>query len=239
MKGKFIVFEGLDGSGTTTQTRLFTEKLTSLGVPVWATAEPVSESPTGRLIRTVLRGEESVTPETLAYLYAADRHEHLYGKDGVIEHLEAGDTVICDRYKFSSLAYQSVNCNPEFVEALNKDFPNPDILFYLNTPVETCMKRIADRKSTPEIFEKENFLQKVSCNYLAAIDNDSKSTSTIFTTIIPGDLPIEYIALEAFLNVGKASREIFHCCDKAELRKCVEAAYEREHELIVTLGFSL
>ncbi len=114
-RGKFIVFEGLDGAGTTTQLHLLEKNLKEAGVTVFATAEP-TDSAIGRLIRSVLRKEISVEPKTLAMLYATDRYEHLYGKGGIIEHLDAGDTVICDRYLYSSIAYQSITCginNPQ------------------------------------------------------------------------------------------------------------------------------
>ena len=163
-KGKFIVFEGLDGAGTTTQLRLLEKKLKKVGIKVFATAEP-TDSPIGRLIRSALRKEITVKPETLALLYTADRNEHLYGRDGVVEHIEAGDTVICDRYLYSSIAYQSVNCDTEYIKSLNKDFLQPDLLFFVNTPVDVCLKRITNRNQNVELFEKAEYLKAVSNNY--------------------------------------------------------------------------
>lgn len=165
MKSQFIVFEGLDGAGTTTQMNALKERLEKDGVKVWTTAEPVSESPTGRLIRQVLKGEIEMDSKTLACMYAADRCEHLFGKGGVVEHLKAGEVVLCDRYKYSSLAYQVLSCSKSFIERLNYDFLEPDKIIYIDTPVEECLRRIGARGEQKEIFEKEEILKKVKSNY--------------------------------------------------------------------------
>lgn len=164
MIGKFIVFEGLDGAGTTTQLRLLEENLSKAGVNVFATAEP-TDSPVGRLIRSALRKEFAIEPKTLAMLYATDRYEHIYGKNGIREHLDAGEIVICDRYLYSSIAYQSVTCGMEYIRALNDRFLEPDLLFYVDTPVDECMKRISTRNQTAELFEKFEYLTAVKKNY--------------------------------------------------------------------------
>lgn len=181
-KGKFIVFEGLDGAGTTTQLSMLADNLQKNNVPVFVTAEPVSSSPAGREIRAILRGEIQVLPETLAYLYVADRYEHIYGCGGVMDHVRNGEIVICDRYLYSSIAYQSVTCNRDFILDINSHFPKPDMVFYIDTPVDECISRIASRKETPEIFEKKDFLCEVKKNYdklFANIFSWGKNTVTI------------------------------------------------------------
>ncbi|MEW5814514.1 MAG: dTMP kinase, partial [Spirochaetota bacterium] len=96
LKG-FIVFEGLDGSGTTTQVRLLSEKLTEKGIPVWTTCEPTDRF-IGKNIRKVLRGEEKIEPPALALLFAADRYDHIYNpSDGIITHIDKAEWVLCDR----------------------------------------------------------------------------------------------------------------------------------------------
>lgn len=147
----FIVIEGLDGSGTTTQARFLEETFVDSGISVLRTAEPTS-SFIGRAIRKILRGEERVEAGVLARLFAADRQNHLFGIDGIREALQRGEKVVCDRYHFSSLAYQSLSMSMEEVWKLNSGFPIPEHLFYLEVSAETAMKRL-DGRSEKEIFE--------------------------------------------------------------------------------------
>jgi dTMP kinase len=147
----YIVFEGLDGAGTTTQSLLLSEKMKLAGVPVWPTFEPTSGE-TGLLIRKILGGTLQCHPGTLAALFVADRYEHLYGKGGIISRLEKGFRVIGDRYLFSSLAYQSLDVDFEHVYEINSSFPLPEYLFFLDIEPEECEKRMTRRESR-ELFE--------------------------------------------------------------------------------------
>ncbi|MFA5513975.1 MAG: dTMP kinase [Sphaerochaetaceae bacterium] len=161
---RFVVIEGLDGAGATTQMGSVTEAFDKSGVNCHATFEPTS-SPLGSLVRSVLRKEIVTTPLALALLFSADREDHLYNPiNGIVEKMEEGTVVISDRYLFSSLAYQAVECGFEKVRKLNK-YPYPKFLFYLDTPVEDCIKRIELRDNGRELFEKEEFLTKVRDNY--------------------------------------------------------------------------
>ena len=108
----FIVLEGLDGAGTTTQKERLEKELGKRGYDIWSTAEPTS-SDIGRLIRRVLKGDLAVPELTLAHLFAADRADHIYGCCGIIENIENGKIVISDRYFYSTLAYQSFNIGLE------------------------------------------------------------------------------------------------------------------------------
>lgn len=160
---RFIVFEGIDGTGTTTQRNLLSETLAGRSMPFHSTAEP-TDSEIGRLIRGVLAGDVRMGPETLAYLYAADRNEHLYGPGGIRDHLRAGEFVICDRYIFSSLAYQGCTCGPELPDRLNQGFPLPSLLIYFYIPPERAISRISGR-GAPDLFERGEFLSEVSRAY--------------------------------------------------------------------------
>jgi dTMP kinase len=157
----FIVFEGQDGSGTSTQLGILEERLA--GIPHWTTAEP-TDLPMGRLIRSVLSGQTRAEAETLAHLFAADRHEHVYGKGGIKERLERGELVVCDRYLFSSLAYQSVTCGFDLPWELNSGFPIPEYLLYFRLSPAISMKRLLDRKDK-DIFETADFQALVSQRY--------------------------------------------------------------------------
>ena len=160
----FFVFEGLDGAGTTTQARMIADSLRSEGRSVWLTAEP-TDGPVGREIRSILRSGDAPSLEAMTFLFAADRAEHLYGKGGIREHLDAGDIVICDRYLRSSLAYQNVGRTDQLPDHVNARFPLPQQAFLLSVPVSECMRRIGGRGEKPELYEKSQFLEKVAVNY--------------------------------------------------------------------------
>ncbi|HAK45825.1 MAG TPA: dTMP kinase [Spirochaeta sp.] len=189
---KFIVLEGLDGSGTTTQLNMITKALESSGSKVFATCEP-SPLPSGQLIRKVLEKEIDVEPETLARLFSADRHEHLYNKkDGIIKHLNENNIVISDRYLFSSLAYQSLGCGFELVQSLNK-YPLPEYLIYLDLSPEVCRERMSSR-DLEELFDGESIQMKIIDNYERGIR--LFEDSGMKTIRIDGTKPSEQICAE-------------------------------------------
>lgn len=171
MKPMFIVFEGIDGSGTSTQALLLAKHLETLGYPAIVTTEP-STGPVGSLIREGMKKRVLFTNDKekfdhqMAYLFAADRHDHLYNDvDGVFKLLRDGFTVISTRYYFSSYAY---HCETEedfdFVRSLNYKFPDPDLVIYLDNPIEVSIKRMENR-SHQDVYENEEKLKTVSNNY--------------------------------------------------------------------------
>lgn len=164
-----IVLEGLDGAGTTTQASLLTTRLAEAGHTVHATSEP-TRGPIGRLIRDVLAGRVQTTPESLAMLYAADRHNHVHAaEDGIIAAAGRG-FVVCDRYVFSSLAYQTVQCDYSLVFELNRRFPLPGRLVYLDVTPELTEDRRRSR-SESEIFENLDFQRAVYEHYRRALED--------------------------------------------------------------------
>ena len=161
----FWVLEGLDGAGTTTQLKNLEKYLDDKGTKVFRTAEPTVYE-TGRFIRKVLGGEIKVPQSTIAYLFAADRDNHINNPEyGIKTHLEAGEIVISDRYFFSSFAYQSIGFDGETVKMLNSRFPYPEFVLYVDTPVEDCISRIEGRGNEKEIYEKFDYQVKVRDNY--------------------------------------------------------------------------
>jgi dTMP kinase len=158
----FVVLEGLDGSGTTTQLVLAEKALESQGIPHYCTGEP-TKGPVGRVIRQILKRQIQARPETVALLFAADRNEHLYEEQGgILSHLRKGELVICDRYLFSSLAYQSLACDPEFVFSLNRAFPLPQHLVFLNTTVAVSQQRLTKRSAEgPELYDGQEIQQDI------------------------------------------------------------------------------
>ncbi|NBK23519.1 MAG: dTMP kinase [Spirochaetia bacterium] len=160
----FVVFEGLDGAGTTTQMQLLAEYCDRSDRPCRPTFEP-TDKPIGRLVRSVLQKQLVTTPLALAMLYAADREDHLHNPVyGLVHDLEQGKLPISDRYLYSSLAYQGVECEFAKIASLN-EFPAPEYVFFIDTPVQECLRRIDGRGSETELFEKQEFLERVKENY--------------------------------------------------------------------------
>lgn len=178
-RGKLIVLEGLDGAGTTTQMKRIAKRLESEGKKVFITHEP-TDNPIGLLVRSVLQKKISTTPLSLTLLYASDREDHLNNEEyGINKYLDEGYFVISDRYFYSSIAYQSVDCNPSFIKEINSTFPHADILIFIDTPTDDCMDRIDKRGEEKELFEKSSFLEKVRKNYLNVIEELPESVKLV------------------------------------------------------------
>lgn len=159
----FIVIEGLDGAGGTTQCRLLQSWLERQGSTVVSTNEP-TDQPVGKFIRDILQDpHSSVGDEVLAYLFAADRQDHLDSK--VMPALSRGEVVISDRYYHSSLAYQSLSLEFDFVVQLNRTFPVPDMTIFLLLEPETSFSRVQNRGLPVERFETLDRLRSISQSY--------------------------------------------------------------------------
>lgn len=179
----FIVLEGIDGAGTSTQLDII--KNTPGTEKFLFTAEP-SPSPVGKFLRQMLKGDVDVSNETAAYIFAADRNEHVNGKlvvegdrhlcTGIVQACQKGYTVVSDRYLFSSLAYQSISCDPEVPRILNSLFPLPKLLVYFDISPSQSLSRIGGR-GTREIYEKEDFLNKTVEQYNKVIDEYASQDS--------------------------------------------------------------
>ena len=190
----FIVFEGIDGAGTSTQIKKLIERDTRRFVP---TAEPTSNE-TGKFLRRMLGGEFTVDEKTNAYLFAADRCEHIFGKGGVQELCESGKIVVSDRYFFSSMAYQSVSCGEELPKLLNSPFPLPEYLFYFVINPEISLGRVSARGEKKEIYETIEKQKKIAAQYEKVISEYEKNAAETGMKIIRIDAEkdIEEIADE-------------------------------------------
>lgn len=161
----FVVFEGIDGAGTSTQLKLLKERPEASKIAF--SAEP-TENKTGKFLREILGGKVELDPRTTAYLFAADRAEHIWGKNGIEETVNNGKAVIIDRYIFSSLAYQGVSCGKELPRRLNESFPLPQLLFFFDIDPEKSLARIKSRGVT-EIYENNDYLTQTRKQYLDVI----------------------------------------------------------------------
>ncbi|MEJ2719807.1 MAG: dTMP kinase [bacterium] len=171
-KGLFVVLEGIDGAGTTTQAKLLHAYLDNRGIRSVITNEPTDE-PVGKLIRDALSGRVT-SPQTgervefseaaLCLLFAADRLEH---SAAIESQRSRGQAVVCDRYIHSSIAYQTLDSRitPQRVIDVNNGCSIPDVTFFLKVPVGQCLKRLQNRKDVPTVYEKKEFLENISRNY--------------------------------------------------------------------------
>jgi dTMP kinase len=194
-RGLFIVLEGPDGAGISTQTGLLNSGLSNRGIRAIATKEPTA-GPIGSLIRQVLTHRlvnppaQPLGEDVVALLFAADRLDHLHAD--VLPRLEAGTHVVCDRYRLSSYAYQGASLGQEWVRALNQRSIAPDITFFIDVPPDISQARIASRGHYVELYETEERLRPVYANYLQLIEQAREAGERIIT--IDGRLAIGVIA---------------------------------------------
>jgi len=193
MVNKFIVFEGLDGSGSSTQAALLYKAFIARNQSAMLTTEP-TDGPIGHLIKSLFRrrvvfgGPEKEFDKMLSFLFAADRVDHLFnGVDGIEQALK-DKNVISTRYFYSSLAYHAEsNEEMEFIYSLSSSFRKPDIVFYLDIPPEVSVKRI-DSRHTKDSYENYEKLCLVYSNYKTVL---SKYASEAI--VIDGALDINEI----------------------------------------------
>ena len=160
----FIAFEGLDGSGLSTHSRLLVKWLNSRGYRAVYTKEPTPHSPLSSIIRDYLARPEPLD-DLLALLFAADRIWHLQEDPrlpggGILGALSSGFIVVCDRYKYSSIAYQGSGVGIEWVEMVNLRARDADLILYLDVPVEVAYKR-ASMRGRREVYEAADRMRRI------------------------------------------------------------------------------
>jgi len=201
--GKFIVFEGIDGSGTSTQAELLAKWIRSQGLKVLLTNEP-SSGQIGQLIRKLLANQSSEVENdlldySLALLFAADRLDHIYRE--ILPKLRKGYIIISDRYSLSSLAYQTLKCEWKWVEKINKEAIPADLIILLDLDAEKAIARIIKRNNKIELFMKEQEIyekieiqKKVRQLYLEAVKKLSEKN--------------EIIVLDGSKNINQIHKEV-------------------------------
>jgi dTMP kinase len=204
-----IVVEGIDGAGTTTQSRRLVDALNARGRPARHTFEP-SSGPVGALIRSVLErrlldpggAPKRLRSEALALLFAADRLDHLDSE--VLPALAAGTIVVSDRYDLSSLVYQSVTASGDetlpWLAALNRHARRPELTIVLDVPFEEAKSRRKQRGGAEEIFDADELQKRLAAAYARA------------EALVPGD------ALVHLSGVG---------APEAVTQRLVEAVFSR------------
>ena len=202
MKGRFIVFEGIDGAGKSTQIEMLRQKLVAEGRKVFITAEP-TPSVTGGIIRDALSGNYKRTASELAAMFLSDRIFHNVNESvGINQALNRGFDVISDRYYYSSFAYQGLDSDIDWVINMNLNCPDirkPDLCIFLDLDAEKSKARIDTNRATVEIFEKEEILNKIRNKFFDVFKR----------------LPDENIAIiDASGSVDEIADEIFRVVDR-------------------------
>jgi dTMP kinase len=172
--GRFVVLEGIDGSGTTTQVARLADRLRAARVPVRATREP-SDGPVGTLVRQVLTGRIIVPGgrapgwATMALLFAADRMDHVESE--IEPFVSTGGVIVSDRYDASSLAYQSVSSGTEardaveWIRSLNRYVGRPDLTIVLDLQPEVAAERRLLRGEAAQLYEQNEVQRALSVFY--------------------------------------------------------------------------
>lgn len=201
-RGNFIAFEGIDGSGKSTQVRLLADRLRKEGVPCYTTMEP-TDSPIGSLIHQIMIGRVKTDNKVIAALFAADRLDHLLNDvNGIVAKIEEGINVITDRYYFSSYAYHSVDMPMDWViqaNAQSKKILQPTVTIFIDVDPDVAMERIARNRAQLELFEKKSRLVMVRENYLEAFQKMEGSECVVR---IAGNREPDAIADEIWGKIG-------------------------------------
>ena len=198
--GKFIVLEGVDGSGKTTQAKTLVEQLEKEGQKVWLTKNPTNHT-IGKFVREeILSGKETIPPQAIQYLFAADR---VVQQEEIIEKLKQGYVIISDRYFWSSVAYGMSDLNEISDRILTSysilsfyhQFIVPDLTLFLEIDSDVSISRIEDKKEK-EIYENREKIEKIINMYKYITD---KFTDEL--TIIDGSKSLDQVSEEILLKV--------------------------------------
>ena len=205
-RGNLIVFEGIDGAGTTTQAEELRRRFSERGLPATVAPQP-SGGPAGMLIRQILKGRLVTVGNkppgwiTMSLLFAADRQD--LQESELEPSLRDGMNVICDRYVQSSVVYQSVSAGhagaiPWILE-INRHMRRPDVVFYLRVdPHEAQCRRIA-RSVQPEIYDDLELQRKLA----AAYDRAGEAFPDVPFITVDGARPVGEIADEVWAKVER------------------------------------
>ncbi len=203
-QGKFIVLEGLDGCGKSTQLKRLAETMTQKGETVILTAEP-TDFETGAYLRRILSESQNKNMYLQAALFLADRLEHItHPEFGIRQYLEKGCTVICDRYYYSSFAYQGTASDVDWVMDSNlncREMLTPDLCIFLDVNPDTCKERIDKVREKPELYEKDvALMHKIRNNFFMVLDKLKEKQNI---AIIDANRSLEDVEKEIFDHVQK------------------------------------
>ena len=195
----FIALEGIDGSGTSTQTRVLAARLRDRGHDVHQTCEP-SQGPIGRMIRERLSTQSAtIDPAALALLFAADRLDHLACEIEPV--LARGAVVISDRFVLSSLVYQSIECSGPWVQKINAQARWPDICVLVSLPWDKAVARVRARLATvggeKERYDTPDLQRQLATGYQRA-----------FETQRPGPI----VRIDGDRSIDEVTKDLLQLC---------------------------
>ena len=200
-KNLFLAFEGIDGSGKSTQVKLLSGQLERAGHRVYTTCEP-TDSPIGSMIRSIFSHRMDADHRTIAGLFVADRLHHLLNKtDGMLKMVREGVSVITDRYYFSSYAYHGAHMPMDWViesNSLSAELLRPDLNIFIDISPEISLERIRKSRSSVDLYETMENLKIVRDKYFEAMEK-LKSEERIFIT--DGNRPQELIAADIWNEI--------------------------------------
>lgn len=203
MNPTFIAFEGIDGSGKSTQIKRLQQRLIRDNQEVFVTCEP-TKGYIGKLIREIFSGNRDSNAYTIAGLFLADRMEHiLHPTDGLLKRLNDGFHVLTDRYYLSSYAYHGAHVDLDWVIDINTvavNYLKPHAHFFIDISPEKSIERIQKGRISKEIYETLDNLIAVRNTYYESMQKISANEKVI---IINGDNDEDTIAEEIYANFLK------------------------------------
>ena len=200
--GRFIAFEGLDGSGKSTQIGHLASKLRAKGIQVYETREP-TDSPIGSLIHQIMTRRIRTDHKVIAPLFVADRLDHLLNEvDGMYHKVESGVTVLSDRYYFSSYAYQGMYLPLDWIIRANflcAEVLRPSVNIFLDVEPEECLSRLAKDRWHLELYEDIDKMHRVKHKYLEAIEKLEGEEKIL---VLPGGGQPDRVADRVWREIG-------------------------------------
>jgi dTMP kinase len=200
-KPLFIAFEGIDGSGKSTQAKLLADRLNQVGQKTLLTCEPTKDQ-LGKMIRDAFAHKTHLHDEVIAGLFVADRLQHILDDtNGILATLQKGTHVVSDRYVFSSYAYQGVHTDIDWViqaNSLAAKLAQADLTLFIQIDPAVAMARIMSNREVTEKYETLENLNKVHKNYLKSFDLFKNKENIV---LIDGNKPMDEISNEIFEKV--------------------------------------
>ena len=187
-RGRFLAFEGIDGSGKTTQLKRLVKRLNDMGQRCYETREP-TDGPIGSMIRQALTGRIQLDNRAMAALFAADRVDHLTnGSNGLLPMLDRGIHVVTDRYYFSSYAYHAVDMDMDWVIQANAQAAallRPTATLFIDVSPEVSLERISKNRFHTELYEEQGRLTRTRALFYEAFERQKDCENVI---IVDGNL---------------------------------------------------
>jgi len=198
-KGAFIAFEGLDGSGKTTQFNAIRDKLTKRKIKCKEEKEPSDRNLIGLMIRGIIKEARGLTvsPVSLAKLFSVDRYEHVV--NDIKPYIDKGGHVLIDRFIFSSFAYQGLTCSFDEIYYYNRDVIKllmPDLTVFIDTDPKICLRRINNTRVGKELFDSKGIAVREKF-----FDAFGKLKDAANILVIDGNQPAEVITDEIWKAV--------------------------------------